>query len=81
MQEGFELIETIIKRIDDVGYLDLTAHLDRTSNSTAPSNRDFYFEVAYQDSPANVVATSNSVTVRHMEPIAATPAPTPTSGF
>ena len=69
MTEGFELVGTFTMRTDDKGYLDMVTHIDKTSNSSAPSNRDFYFEVAYKENPANLVATSNTLTVRHLVPI------------
>lgn len=68
MSEGFELVGTITMRTDDKGYLDVVTHLDKTSNSSAPSNRDFYFEVAYKENPDLTVATSNTVTIRHLAP-------------
>lgn len=68
MSEGFELVGTITMRTDDKGYLDIVTHIDKTSNSSAPSNRDFYFEVAYKENPDNLVATSNTLTIRHLVP-------------
>lgn len=68
MSEGFELVGTITMRTDDKGYLDIVTHVDKTSNSSAPSNRDFYFEVAYKENPDNLVATSNTLTIRHLVP-------------
>ena len=69
MSEGFELVGTITMRTDDKGYLDIVTHVDKTSNSSAPSNRDFYFEVAYKENPDNLVATSNTLTIRHLVPV------------
>ena len=68
MFAGFELVETITKRTDGRGSLDLISHIDKTSNSTAPSNRDFLYEVSYSDNPSLSVVTSNTVTVRHLIP-------------
>ena len=68
MSEGFELVGTITMRTDDKGYLDIVTHVDKTSNSSAPSNRDFYFEVAYKENPNNLVTTSNTLTIRHLVP-------------
>lgn len=66
MSEGFELVGTITMRTDDKGYLDIVTHVDKTSNSSAPSNRDFYFEVAYKENPDNLVATSNTLSLIHI---------------
>ena len=69
MSEGFELVGTITMRTDDKGYLDIVTHIDKTSNSSAPSNRDFYFEVAYKENPDILVAASNTLTIRHLVPV------------
>ena len=68
MTEGFELVGTLTMRTDDKGYLDIVTHIDKTSNSSAPSNRDFYFEVAYKENPDILVAASNTLTIRHLVP-------------
>lgn len=67
MLEDFELIGTVTKRVDELGSLDIVVHLDKSLNAVYPSNRDFYFDVAYTDNPANIVTISNSITVRHIE--------------
>ena len=66
MDNEFELVAEIKSSTDEKGFLDIRGFIDKTKDGTVPSNRDFYFEVFYNENPETLVATSNNITVRHI---------------
>ena len=66
MDNEFELVAELNSITDNKGFLDIQGFIDKTTDGVVPSNRDFYFEVFYNENPEVLVTTSNSVTIRHM---------------
>lgn len=66
MDNEFKLVAELKSSTDEKGFLDIQGFIDKTTDGDVPSNRDFYFEVFYNENPEAVVAISNNVTIRHM---------------
>jgi hypothetical protein len=76
MSNEFELVATITGTSDELGYLAEDVFNDIFEEGPVPSERDFYFDVAYSDKPDLIIATSNQVTINHELPPVITEPPT-----